>query len=192
MDAESVFLALPELHARRLSLRQIGMHDLAVMHALRSDDSAALDIGEEPFRTEEQTGQWIQDNLEGLRNKKVMTWTIVLSADGAAIGECCLWNFDDGFHRAEVGFELLRDRWGQGLMREALSTLLHFGFSELRLHRIEADTLSTNVRALQLLRGLGFTDEAILRERTRFRGRHLDRTILGITNAEWGSQARES
>jgi ribosomal-protein-alanine N-acetyltransferase len=112
-------------------------------------------------------------------------WVITLRDDDTAIGECCLWNFDPGFHCAEIGYEMQAGYWNKGLMSEALSEVLAYGFLEMGLHRIEASPFADNVRSQKLLLKLGFKLEGTLRERHFFHGRFLDQQYYGLLAEEW-------
>lgn len=81
-----------------------------------------------------------------------------------------LFNFGTGFHCAEIGYELHRAYWRQGMMTEALPAVLTYGFTKLGLHRIEADPFARNTRSTSLLLKPGFTHEGTLRQRFFFRG----------------------
>ena len=93
--------------------------------------------------------------------------------------------FDEGFHRAETGYELNRAFWRQGIMTETMSAIITSAFTELGLHRIEAVTDDINERSKGLLRKLGFTHEGTLRLRFYFRGRFWDEHYFGLLKDEW-------
>jgi ribosomal-protein-alanine N-acetyltransferase len=48
-------------------------------------------------------------------------------------------------------------------MAEALQTMLAYGFSTLKLHRIEALVVPGNERSVRVLEKLGFQEEGVLR-----------------------------
>jgi [ribosomal protein S5]-alanine N-acetyltransferase len=52
----------------------------------------------------------------------------------------------------------------QGLMSRALRVLIPFGFLNLRLHRLEAACISTNVASIRLLEKSGFLREGYARQ----------------------------
>ena len=89
--------------------------------------------------------------------------------------------------RAEVGFVLRRDRWGQGLASDALAVLFGFCFGRLGLHRLEADVDPENARSLRLLEKLGFQREGRLRERWQTQGDARDGIFLGLLRPDWRS-----
>lgn len=49
-------------------------------------------------------------------------------------------------------------------MSEALTAILEFGFQKVGLKRIEAVLMPENEASIGLLRGLGFTQEGVLRQ----------------------------
>lgn len=46
--------------------------------------------------------------------------------------------------RAELGFILSKDHWGNGIILEAASKVIEFGFNKMKLNRIEAPCLVEN------------------------------------------------
>ena len=57
--------------------------------------------------------------------------------------------------RADVGYWLGYPYWGRGVMSEALSAVLRFGFDTLDYAKIEAEVLIDNIRSLRLVESLG-------------------------------------
>ena len=50
----------------------------------------------------------------------ILKWGIALRTDDQLIGSITLFNLDFNHRRAEIGYALGRDYWGQGYMHEAL------------------------------------------------------------------------
>jgi len=65
---------------------------------------------------------------------------------------------------SEIGYWLLPDNWGKGIMKEAIKGLLIFAFYELKLHRISATVDLENINSQRILKSLNFTMEGISRE----------------------------
>ncbi len=59
-------------------------------------------------------------------------------------------------HGCFSGFYLFAHGAGVGYMREGLGLALQFGFTELKLHRVEANIQPGNKRSIALVKGLGF------------------------------------
>jgi RimJ/RimL family protein N-acetyltransferase len=56
--------------------------------------------------------------------------------------------------------------WGQGISKEALQAMLGFGFEDMHLNRIEAETVASNTESVRLLERSGFYLDGIRREFT--------------------------
>lgn len=63
------------------------------------------------------------------------------------------------FQSAYLGFYGTARFAGQGLMTEALRQAMQFAFSDLGLHRLEANIQPENARSIALVRRLGFQKE---------------------------------
>ena len=86
--------------------------------------------------------------------------------------------------RADVGYWLGRRYWGQGIMSEALSALLRFGFDTLDYGKVEAEVFIDNARGLRLVESVGMTREGVVRKKHRKRGLWVDEAIYGILPGE--------
>jgi [ribosomal protein S5]-alanine N-acetyltransferase len=87
--------------------------------------------------------------------------------------------------QSSFGCELDPRHWGRGYAREAARAMIGYGFRELGLHRIYAETLEENAAATNLAKGLGMRREGTLRENRRFGGRWWNTTILSVLETEW-------
>jgi ribosomal-protein-alanine N-acetyltransferase len=78
-------------------------------------------------------------------------WGLFAQGSDEWIGTC-------GFHcwegrQAEIGFDLRKESWGKGLMREALRPVIDFGFTQMQLDAIVATAEPQNERSIKLLLG---------------------------------------
>jgi ribosomal-protein-alanine N-acetyltransferase len=76
--------------------------------------------------------------------------------------------------RGEIGYDVVRARWRQGVMGEVLPVVLDHGFAALGLHRIEATVTPGNVASAALLQRHGFRREGLLRGHGRWKGAFQD------------------
>ncbi|MFA5312966.1 MAG: GNAT family protein [Methanomassiliicoccales archaeon] len=171
---------MPVLITDRLLIRPVQLTDADAMFELKSDPLVTDQYGQLPHHEIGETRRWIGTGISDREERKSFIWAITMRADGDVIGECCFWNFDRDRKCAEVGYELRRDHWRQGLMMEALKALLYHGFEDLGLHRIEANPLAFNEASKNLLLRLGFKLEGTLRERVLFNGRFVDQMYYGL------------
>jgi ribosomal-protein-alanine N-acetyltransferase len=106
--------------------------------------------------------------------------------DESVIGTANLSEFVRGpFQAAYLGYSVAKAREGQGFMREALSLLIGFAFSELRLHRIMANHMPRNERSAALLRRLGFAREGLAHRYLLINGVWEDHVLTSLTNEAW-------
>ena len=90
-------------------------------------------------------------------NGEIFFLGIALQNKPELIGTICLWNFSGDRKTAELGYELLPEYHGKGIMSEAVTFILNFGFEDLNLSKIEAFTNKNNLNSIQLLQKSNFT-----------------------------------
>jgi ribosomal-protein-alanine N-acetyltransferase len=185
MRIEAAFIDFPRLSTARLVLRQLQPDDAEALFTILSDAHAMQFYGSEPHHTLDETQELIRKMQARYAQREVLRWGITLQGDDRLIGSCGLNQFDPGFHRAETGYSLNPAFWGQGIMFEAMSAVLTYGFHMLNLHRIEAIIDKENERSKKLLLRLGFTYEGNLRQRYFFRDGFVDEYYFGLLKGEW-------
>ena len=90
-------------------------------------------------------------------NGEIFFLGIALQNKPELIGTICLWNFSGDRKTAELGYELLPEYHGKGIMSEAVTFILNYGFEDLNLSKIEAFTNKNNLNSIQLLQKFNFT-----------------------------------
>jgi ribosomal-protein-alanine N-acetyltransferase len=185
MSAEDAFTHFPRIETERLVLRQITQADAAARFATFSDPLVMEYYGEEPHKTIEESQELITALDRWYAQREGIRWGVTLRGADEVIGSCGFFLFDEGFHRAEMGYELRRAYWRQGIMREALTAIITYGFNTMGLQRIEALVNQDNEASAALLLALGFTHEGTLRQRFWLRDRFWDDLYFGLLRAEW-------
>jgi [ribosomal protein S5]-alanine N-acetyltransferase len=120
-----------------------------------------------------------------------LQFVVVSKSANVAIGTCLLFRLEEASGRAELGYALGREYWGQGLMREALTELLSAAFGSMGLRRIEAEVSTRNAASARLLARLGFTKEGLLRKRWVVKGHAEDIEVFGLLRGEFPSEAAQ-
>jgi ribosomal-protein-alanine N-acetyltransferase len=153
------FKRFPEIQTERLLLRKIETIDADDILFLRTDAIVNQFI-ERPenrkTRTISDAVKFIQEVNEAFLKDKSITWGIAFRNKAHIIGTICLWNFSVDHKVAEVGYDLNPDFHRKGVMREALKSVVEFGFNELKLSKIEAFTNKNNEGSKKLLEKIGF------------------------------------
>ncbi len=104
---------------------------------------------------------------------------------GVLVGSCGVRTVSMEDRQGTFGCELGTIFWGKGYAFEASRALIQYGFSDLRLHRIYAETISENLPAISLAKKLGLQTEGEFRENKWFRGRWWHTIVLSILESEW-------
>ena len=185
MTIDAAFARFPTLNTKRLLLRHIVPGDAEALFAILSDNEAMEFYGNEAHQSLDETRELIRQIQARYGRREAFRWGITLRGEDRLIGSCSLFHFDAGFDCAETGYELNRAYWGKGIMTEAMTAVLTFGFSELGLHRVEAIIDIANERSKGLLLKLGFKYEGNLRQRFPFRGHFEDEHYFGLLKDEW-------
>ncbi|CAG0926899.1 diamine N-acetyltransferase [Thermoflexales bacterium] len=110
---------------------------------------------------------------------------VVLKDTQHLIGNCGIRLAAAHAHEADIGYELAPDQWGHGYATEAARAIVHFGFTELKLHRITAWCIADNVASARVLEKLGLKLEGRLREKEYFKDRWWDMLLYAILEGEW-------
>jgi len=138
MAIDAAFTHFPRLTTDRLVLRAIQPDDAEALFPVFSDADAMQYYGHLPHQSLAYTQALIAQIQARYAQRAALRWGITRTGDDRVIGSCGFHRFDDGFQRAETGYELQRASWGQGIMAEAMTAILSFGFTKLGLHRVEA------------------------------------------------------
>jgi ribosomal-protein-alanine N-acetyltransferase len=72
------------------------------------------------------------------------------------------WNKEN--RKIEIGYWLLPDFWGSGIMKEAGKAVCDYAFTAMSVHRIEAVVEIENKNSKKVLSQLGFEFEGIMRD----------------------------
>jgi [ribosomal protein S5]-alanine N-acetyltransferase len=103
-----------------------------------------------------------------------LPWVIV-DHEGAVVGRINLNNIVRGaFQSASLGYWLAQAATGRGTATAAVRDIIRFAFTELRLHRIQADTLVHNTASQRVLARNGFIRIGLAPRYLRIAGRWQD------------------
>ena len=185
MTIESAFAHFPILATDRLLLRRIRVEDAEALFGILSDPYVTEFYGHEPHQSLADTQALIERIDTHYAHQEALRWGITLKGEDQLLGSCSFHHFGPGYSRAETGYELDRAFWRKGIMYEAMSAILTYGFRELHLHRVEAIIDIANESSKALLLKLGFTYEGNLRQRYSMDERFEDEHYFGLLKNEW-------
>ncbi|MBC3873400.1 GNAT family N-acetyltransferase [Undibacterium flavidum] len=171
MSSETPF---PQRHTQRFLLRQIRQEDRAQVYAALSDPRVIAHYGI-AYDSEEGTQEQIDWYRQMEQNQTGCWWAICSpQAPTQILGTCGIYEIDTYNSNADIGYWLLPEHWGLGIMHECLLSVLRFAFDELQLHRLEAEIEPANIASAKLVQKLGFEWEGRRREVARREDAFLD------------------
>jgi RimJ/RimL family protein N-acetyltransferase len=172
--------ALPTLRTPRLDLRALTTADRADLFVIYGDAAVMAFTSDPAFPDLSYVDQMLASVARLFAERTSLEWGVSLRAEGRIIGTCGLHSFDAEQQCAEIGCILGRAYWGLGLMREALSAVIDFGFERFGLQTLKADIDAPNVRSLALFQRLGFVPIT------------AGSTILVLSKEQWQQSQKES
>ena len=107
-------------------------------------------------------------------------FAMILKQSGELIGECHIIHIRRKHMKCEIGFGINPNYWDRGYATEASRELIRYAFEDLKMHRIEAETMASNVASRRVLEKLGFTLDGICREQYKQRDKHVDFAHYGL------------
>ena len=176
---------LPTLPGQRVRLRWLRDEDVAALFRIFGDPEVTRYWGHSVLPDLSAARVLLKEIREKFAQQRLFQWGVALLATDAVIGTCTLASLDSENRRAELGFALARAYWGQGYMGDALRALLRFGFSDMQLHRLTADTDPRNERSIRIMEQLGFRREGYLREHYLLHGEPQDSILYGLLRSDW-------
>lgn len=179
-----VFTTFPALETERLFLMEFTINDAAELYKLRSDQRVQKYLDRDPHKSVEESEAMIDAMIKSYNNKEAINWIIRKKDTMDVIGYIGYWRMIKHNVRAEIGYALKPEFWGNGFMSEAFTKVIEFGFKELCLHSIEANVNPANASSIKLLEKLGFNKESYFREDYFYNGKFLDSVIYCLLESD--------
>ncbi len=155
------FFPFPVLTTGRLVLRQLNAGDAQAIFLLRSDAQVNRFLGRQAATSVEDAHAFIQKINSSIQNREGMYWAITLKEDASLVGTICYYNLSAATATAEIGYELLPAFQGKGIMQEAISAVIAFGFTAMELKKIVGVPHAHNENSIRLLEKNKFSRDPV-------------------------------
>lgn len=176
------FLPFQILQTERLILRRVVKEDVPEIFALRSDQEVMKYIPRPLLKTEEEAIAHITAIDEKIDSNEGINWAITQKGNPKLIGIIGHYKLKPEHFRSEIGYMLLAEYQGKGIISEAIKEVVNYGFEVMKLHSIEAIIDPENISSEKVLKKNGFVKEAHFKENEYYEGRFLDTAIYSILN----------
>ncbi len=176
---------LPILETDRLILRNISSNDAQDMFEYAKTDLVGPKAGWAPHNSVQETLAVIGLFKQQAARTGLGVYAIILKENNKMIGTIELFNVYANF-KAEMGYALNPSYWGMGVIKEAATAVLTWGFKELNLKRIEINLFVDNYQSERVCQKLGLSFEGIIRNGyMRYDGLIFDEKKYSITDKEF-------
>nr|WP_304449469.1 GNAT family protein [Halomarina sp. PSRA2] len=113
------------------------------------------------------------------------TAEFLVCVEDERVGVVGLYDVRDGWGRAETGYYLHPDHWGNGYATDAVRLVCEYGFRERRLNKVAGRTFAFNEASGRVLEKVGFECEGRLRREAFERGTYVDLLYWGLLAEEF-------
>lgn len=166
----------PTIKTEKLLLRQIVDSDIDNIFKGLSHPDIIKYYGVN-FQTLEATKEQMTFYADLERNETGIWWAVCSIDNKIFYGAGGLNSLSKEHKKAEIGFWLLKEFWGQGIMTEVMPIICNYGFEKLGLHRIEGLVESDNLNCINAMKKLDFRHEGTMRDCEIKNGRFISLDI---------------
>ncbi len=125
------------------------------------------------------------DWYEKLWQDKTGIWWIITDKNEHPLGACGFNYYNASHEKIELGFWLLPEDQGKGIMKEVLPAIIDYIFANWKVHRIEALVEHENTASCGLLEKIGFTKEGMMRECEIKDGKRVSLIMYSLLKHDW-------
>ncbi|MDF2840309.1 MAG: RimJ/RimL family protein N-acetyltransferase [Clostridia bacterium] len=134
---------------------------------------------QEDFYTLDCQLEYIKRGIHQQENDQRYGFGIFHKEDSLLIGNIMLAAIMRGpFQSCILGYSLDQQYNGRGYISEAVRLLVDFAFNELKLFRIEAGVMPSNIGSIRVLEKAGFQKEGLSRKNIEINGKREDHLLF--------------
>jgi ribosomal-protein-alanine N-acetyltransferase len=176
------FLPFQNLESERLLLRQITSNDVNEIFELRSNPETMKYIPRPLVTSIDEAMDHIKMIQDKIETNEGINWAITLKDSPRMIGIIGHYRIRWEHFRSEIGYMLLPEYHGKGLITEAIKLMIKYGFDDMGMHSLEAIIDPGNTASARVLEKNNFVKEAHILQNEFYDGRFLDTVIYSILN----------
>lgn len=179
------FTPFPDIETKNLLLRRMDYKDIDDLFEMRKDprmnEYTDAKLDENPVETKE----YIDKMNKGIDDNRWIIWAIEHKESNKVIGSISIWNLNSEENNGELGYGIIPDYQGQGLMKEALLNVVKYAFDTMNLEKLDAYTEENNHRSIKLLERCNFAEINRVDEKGYFNDRIYHMVVYRLENKHW-------
>jgi len=170
----------------RVMLRPLELSDEPELQVLANDQELWI-YGLSDLSQPGELNRYIRKAIEAREEGTCAVWTIVDKRSNTVAGCTRLAEISWKDERGQIGWTWIgKNCQGSGLNKAMKFLILQYGFEELNLNRIELKADERNLRSRKAIKGIGATEEGILRQHMKIHVGFLRNTVFySILRSEW-------
>lgn len=133
-----------------------------------------------------QSVQDLKEYLKGsealIQQQKEISFAILF--EGVVVGRIGLHHLNMLNKSGAIGYWLVKEAEGKGIVTKSCKAMINYGFNELGLHRIEIKAAVYNLRSQAVPEKLNFKREGVLRQAELVNNEFLDLVLYSLLRHE--------
>jgi [ribosomal protein S5]-alanine N-acetyltransferase len=185
LKVEDVFGEVPKFETDRLILRKMNLEDKEDVFEYASDPLVTAHTIWDYHKSIDDSIGFLKFMIDKYERHQECNWGIVYKENNKLIGTCGFVYWSPEHNRAEIGYALSRLYWNKGVMTEAMTPLMKFGFETMQLNRLEARCNIDNIGSERVMQKLGMSYEGVIREQLLIKGKFESVKLYSILKREY-------
>lgn len=170
------------METMNLILRRMNHNDINDLYEMRKDPRMHEYTDTKPDENTGETKIYIDKMNYGIDENRWIIWAIEHKQSSRVIGSISIWNFNSERTRGELGYGIIPDYQGRGFMKEALLSVVEYGFDVMGLKELDAYTEENNTKSIKLLEKCNFTEVGRVDDEGYFNNRTYHMVVYRLVN----------
>lgn len=139
-----------------------------------------------PFVDRMQTVEFAQNFVKGTiqRNKDGHEFAFVIFNNNIMVGRVGVYKIDSQNKIGEIGYWIIENAQGNGIITKSCKALIDFCFTDLQLNRIEIKCGTENFKSKIIPERLNFTHEGVIRQGELLYDKFIDLNLFSLIKKE--------
>jgi len=146
---------MPILETERLIIRDWKFSDWKQCKPLATDPRVLKYIPPHEPWSDQRIQDFVRQAIELNESRGWILWPVIHRRDNRLIGTCGFWH--SFLPDVEIGWRLHPDYWGRGLMTEAASSVLQYGWQRFDFPQVIAVAQTDNAQSIRIMQKLSMT-----------------------------------
>ena len=171
---------IPTLTLSKIILRPFNLSDAKEVQRQAGNPKVAATTATIPHPyLDGMAEDWISKHNEWFEQVDAVDWAIELKETKKLVG-CVSLAIDKSNSRAEIGYWVGEEFWGNGYCSEAAVEAIRYGFDIFSLNKISSRHMAENPGSGRVMQKAGMLQEGYLKQHMYKNGKFVDVVVYGI------------